>query len=284
MSTIISQFNSMFDSFFFHHSVSEPKESATLYGPESHRRFEIIYLAKGEVKYFIEGEEYLAKTGDMIFVPPNEIHSLHINSNTKYERIVVLFDFDLIKSMLAVGEVTVSDACLKPHAYRVIPAEVVKKSRLKEIMYSIAAEAKDGENRALRFFSLVLSLIAELNDLLSDSTHKPIMPITKEPTVKKAIDYVNAHVTEPLTLDLLADGLHLNKFYISHIFSSRLQISFSDFLNGLRIDHACKLMTGNTSITEAAFASGFSSIRTFNRVFARQMGKSPTQYLKDIRK
>lgn len=278
MSTIISQFNSMFDSFFFHHSVSEPKESATLYGPESHRRFEIIYLAKGEVKYFIEGEEYLAKTGDMIFVPPNEIHSLHINSNTKYERIVVLFDFDLIKSMLAVGEVTVSDACLKPHAYRVIPAEVVKKSRLKEIMYSIAAEAKDGENRALRFFSLVLSLIAELNDLLSDSTHKPIMPITKEPTVKKAIDYVNAHVTEPLTLDAIASGLYISKSTLCHKFSSYMSISLNRYIAVKKIYYAADLIKNGMSAAEASLAVGYNHYTTFFYNYKQILGVSPVEH------
>ena len=281
MATIISQFNSMFDSFFFHHSVSEPKESSTLYGPESHRRFEIIYLIGGEVKYFIEGDEYLAKSGDMIFVPPNEIHSLHIDSNTKYERIVVLFDFDLVKSMLSVGEVAVSDDFLKPHAYRVIPAEVVKESCLGEIMCSIAAPTKDGENRALRLFSQILLLIAELSGVLSDGTHKPILPVTKEPTVKKAIDYVNSHLTGALTLDEIAANLYISKSTLCHKFSSCMNISLNRYVAVKKIYFAADLIKNGMSAAEASLAVGYNHYTTFFYNYKQILGVSPLEHKRD---
>lgn len=281
MDTIISQFNSMFDSFFFHHSVSELNEKTVLYGPESHRHFEIIYLAGGEVKYFIEGEEYLARPGDMIFVPPNEIHSLHISGNTGYERIVVLFDFDLIKNMLAVGDVTVSDACLKTHAYRVIPAEAVKKSRLKDIMYSIAGQKPDEESRPLRFFSLILSLIAELNTLLSDDTSKPMLPITKEQTVKKAIDYVNMHITEPLTLDRIAADLYISKSTLCHKFSSYMNISLNRYIAVKKIYYAADLIKNGMNATEASLAVGYDHYTTFFYNYKQIMGVTPIEHKLD---
>ena len=59
-----------------------------------------------------------------------------------------------------------------------------------------------------------------------------------------------------------------------------MNISFTDFVNGLRIEHACSLLENDTNITETAFSSGFSSIRTFNRAFAKSMGMSPREYIK----
>lgn len=276
MATIISSFNSMFDSFFFHHSVSEPKEKPTLYGPESHRQFEVIYLAKGEVKYFIEGEEYLARQGDMIFVSPNEVHSLQIDGGTSYERIVVLFDFDLIKGMLATGEVTVSDACLRTPAYRIIPAEIVKKSGLGDIMYSIAAIRADEESRPLRFFSLVLGLIAELNKLLSDKTSEPILPITKEPLIKKAIDYVNAHIGEPLSLDAIAAELYVSKSTLCHKFSSCMNISLNRYIAVKKVYFAADLIKNGMSATEASLAAGYDHYTTFFYNYKQILGVSPT--------
>jgi AraC-like DNA-binding protein/uncharacterized cupin superfamily protein len=271
----------MFDSFFFHHSISERSEKTVLYGPESHRQFEIIYLAKGEVKYFIEGEEYLAKPGDMIFVPPNEIHSLQISGSSSYERIVVLFDFDLIKNMLAVGDIPIDDTCTRTHSYRVIPAEVIKKSRLKEIMFSIAEQKNDGENRSMRFFSLVLTLIAEINALLSDSTGKPMLPITKEQTVKAAIDYVNAHITLPLTLDRISSELYISKSTLCHKFSSYMNISLNRYIAIKKIYYAADLIKNGMSATEASLAVGYDHYTTFFYNYKKIMGVTPVEHKRD---
>jgi YesN/AraC family two-component response regulator len=89
--------------------------------------------------------------------------------------------------------------------------------------------------------------------------------------------------TEPLTLDTLARDLHLNKYYISHMFQKRMETGFSEFVNYLRIEHACEMLSKDRSVTEVAYASGFSSIRSFNRIFANKMGMPPTQYVKQKR-
>lgn len=104
-------------------------------------------------------------------------------------------------------------------------------------------------------------------------------PIHRD-SIKDVLLYCMQNYTEPLTLDMLAKDLHLNKYYISHIFKERLKISFPDFVNGLRVEHACELLSKECSITEVAFASGFSSIRTFNRAFVQRMGKNPTEYIR----
>ena len=57
---IITNYSKASGDIYFHHTVSEKtQDTPLLYGPESHRGFEIIYLVEGEVRYFIEGEEYL---------------------------------------------------------------------------------------------------------------------------------------------------------------------------------------------------------------------------------
>ena len=280
MATVISKFNSMFDSFFYHHSVSEKKGKATLYGPESHRQFEVIYLVKGEVKYFIEGEEYLAKPGDLIFVPPNEIHSLQIDGKTSYERIVVLFDFNLIKNMLAVGEVAVDDAVFKAPPYRIIPAETVKKSGLRGIMYSIAAQDA-GKGLPLRFFSLILSLIAELDKLLADRGNKPILPITKEPMIKRAIEYINDHLTEPISLDDIASELYVSKSTLCHRFSSCMNISINRYIAVKKVYFAADLIRNGMSAQEASLAVGYEHYTTFFYNYKQILGVSPAAHKQD---
>ena len=122
------------------------------------------------------------------------------------------------------------------------------------------------------------ALLAILGDLLNHTT------LTDAPadydSVKNVLLYCSENYTEPLSLELLSKKLHLSRYYISHIFSDKLQVSFTDFVNTLRVEHACSLLEKGANITEIALASGFSSVRTFNRVFAEEMGMTPREYIK----
>ena len=52
-----------------------------------------------------------------------------------------------------------------------------------------------------------------------------------------------------------------------------------DHLHNLRVSKARKMLTDTyASITDIAFESGFSSLRTFNRVFVKYTGKTPSDY------
>ena len=98
-------------------------------------------------------------------------------------------------------------------------------------------------------------------------------------TVKNILKYCMENYTEPLSLELLSKELHLNKYYISHIFQERMHISFKDFINSLRVESACNLLGKSSSITDIAYAAGFSSVRTFNRAFLKHMHMTPSDYI-----
>ena len=78
---------------------------------------------------------------------------------------------------------------------------------------------------------------------------------------------------------LLEQELHISKYYISHLFSDKLHISFNDYVNSLRVSHACRyLRDGTLSVTEVAAKVGFGTLRTFNRAFSKQIGCTPSAY------
>jgi AraC-like DNA-binding protein len=86
----------------------------------------------------------------------------------------------------------------------------------------------------------------------------------------------------PLTLDSVANELHISKYHISHLFSYRIKVSFCDFLGRLRVNDVCKRLRLGEDVTTAALAAGFNSIRSFNRMFMKIVGVTPTQYLRSI--
>ena len=101
--------------------------------------------------------------------------------------------------------------------------------------------------------------------------------------VREVVNYCSQNYTGNLSLDLLEEELHLNKYYISHLFSSKLGIRFNDYVNSLRISHACRLLRDSElSVTEISDAVGFNTQRTFNRAFLRFRSCTPVEYRRSL--
>ena len=108
-----------------------------------------------------------------------------------------------------------------------------------------------------------------------------LLPASKDISSEgRILDFCSKHFKENITLETLEKELHLSRFHISHLFNDRLHISFSALLRRLRIDEACKLLKGGASVTDAAYSSGFGSLRNFNRAFADEKGITPSEYSK----
>jgi AraC-like DNA-binding protein len=79
----------------------------------------------------------------------------------------------------------------------------------------------------------------------------------------------------------LADELGVAEHHISRAVNVGRNQSFTEMINGYRVAEAADLLTKTgESITEIAFAVGFNSLATFNRVFRQRMDTSPSQYRK----
>lgn len=132
-------------------------------------------------------------------------------------------------------------------------------------------------NRSLALCEAWLNLI--LAYLMSDMTLASRDSRDCADIVYHLVSYVSAHFQEPLTLDRLARELHVNKYYVSRVFSGRLHCGFYDFVNRLRLDYAARLLRETRrSITDIWQEAGFESQKTFNRVFRSCYRMTPSQY------
>jgi len=96
--------------------------------------------------------------------------------------------------------------------------------------------------------------------------------------IQSILLYCSEHYNEDITLEKIAENTHMSKYYISHIFSKEIGISMPEYINTLRIrDAETLLQKGEMSITDVAFTVGFNSLRSFNRHFFAQTGKTPRQ-------
>lgn len=94
--------------------------------------------------------------------------------------------------------------------------------------------------------------------------------------------YVRQNLGNKLTLSDLCREEHLSYHYLSHFIKDKLGLSFQQYLNKERLEHASQLLRNSaTSITEIAEQVGFASAAAFSRAFKQHFNTSPNAFRKD---
>lgn len=103
----------------------------------------------------------------------------------------------------------------------------------------------------------------------------------KNQSIELAKDYMEEHYFEPLTLNMVADKVGITPAYLSSLFSQHMGITLIDYLNEVRIDHACIYLKQNYFKTyEIAYKVGYRDEKYFSKVFRKVKGMSPSEYKK----
>ncbi|SFL66714.1 Helix-turn-helix domain-containing protein [Gracilibacillus orientalis] len=99
--------------------------------------------------------------------------------------------------------------------------------------------------------------------------------------VKEAMDYIDQHYDEELTLKEVAKQVHLNASYLSALFKEELQITFSEYLTRKRMQEAKKLLLSTDfTIAEIAEKSGYQTSKYFIRLFKQFEDMTPNAFRK----
>ncbi len=97
--------------------------------------------------------------------------------------------------------------------------------------------------------------------------------------VKAAINYLEHHYTEHITLSQVADHVFVSQWHLSKLINRHLNKNFFDILNQLRIQKARELLRNPAlKVHEIAERVGFADVAHFSKNFKRLTGKSPVEY------
>ena len=207
------------------------------------------------------------EAGDLFLAAPNQVHQYRQEGEVAVQLVIFSAGMDPDLQEL-LKDKTPLEAVVRG---RYLPPDM--KERLEDIFRLMRSEQL---HERLEAKGLFLALMGQILPLFSYQTDAG----ADMDSVKTVLTYCSQHCTEPITLSSVARELHLSKFYISHFFRQRMDMGFTEFVNRLRVDRARELLDGSRSMTEVAFDCGFSSIRTFNRVFRATAGMTPRDYVR----
>jgi len=100
--------------------------------------------------------------------------------------------------------------------------------------------------------------------------------------LEKVMKEEKPYLNQNLSLNLLADKLNSRTHIVSYVINTHYNVNFYNYINNFRFDY-CKALLKNQkkqhfSIEGIALEGGFGSKSTFNTLFKKQSGMTPTQY------
>ncbi len=240
-----------------------------------HREFETIHVIKGTLNVFLDGLEYTLSDGDILTVCCNTLHRA-VPQSCIYE--CVVFDMNMLISQ------NDTDVFLKPILNGEKTVDVLL-SRDDSMLYRAALNVflslkSDDAAYKMGVITSLYSFFTELyrsGNVLPSEKHR--RPDIHTKLISEVIDWIEDNLTETITLSELSKKAGLNEKYFCKIFKNATGKTPIEYINSLKINLACNLLSDGKTVTEAAFASGFSDLSYFSKVFKKYKSHPPKTWL-----
>ncbi len=257
---------------YYHVTELHPQYEMPLH---RHKEFEIIRVLNGSLKLFLNGIEYSLTMCDIAFVNCSVLHRAEPDSCV-YECLVA--DLNMLKK-ISDDISTMILPIINEKAY----VNVILKqdsSLLYSTAVSLFSKMRDeNECYKLEVVSIYLKLFAELYKAEFVSTEKFRLPKTHTEAITAVLDYIEENLCEHLNLSLLSQKAGFNEKYFCRVFKASTGRTPIEYINELRINNACRLLTHeNKTVTEAGLLSGFSDMSYFSKVFKAQKHCTPREW------
>lgn len=143
--------------------------------------------------------------------------------------------------------------------------------------------------KPIRPADLKKSLEAAVGSLTKNAVpqtqRKSYDPMKKVDLINNVLNCIEQHYCAELTLNKVAELVHINPQYLSRYFKKKMGITFTEYVAKLRIEKAKRLFIDtNYPIYRIATEIGFSDQAYFNKVFKKYENQSPHKYRQFIKR
>lgn len=245
-----------------------------------HDELEIIYIKQGALQITINGQDYQGTAGSIFLVNPRELHLMG-SSDLSVAYYTLLFPLEFISFQ---SRDELETTLLQPlRSGQLIFEHEISDTTLKNKLCSILDEitAINRETSSMKQLKTRILLLQFLQQIVEYPSLIVPASGSKTDMQKELLVYIQQHYTDKITLQDLAEHFHLSEKYISRYFKEHFYLTFSDYVNHLRLTHAKKLLESTElSVTEIALCSGFPNVSYFIRTFKTCYEKPPLKYRK----
>lgn len=243
-----------------------------------HDAYEIYLQLEGKRYLFYDNICYTLEYRDMFICKPFEIHYAQSREVDYYEIYVLNFQADMLSPILSDEE----QYLLLDEKLHSCVVHLSKSDTEEFAQYFSRAESYSKQRGFLAdklLCSSVLQLIMKAISYTDGSME--VRNETVSPQIIGALNYINKHYKEEISLDQIADAAHMSKYYFCRRFHEVTGATPLEYLNNIRLTKVHNLLIStNSTIDEISAKTGFVSALNLARSFKKVYGVSPREFRK----
>ena len=229
-----------------------------------HRGIELSYTYSGTIDEFVINKEvFSTQPKTILVINSREIHS--IKTTAHGSALSIIFPYNYVKNLypnIDSFELQLN----KPELFTDIQHNQYQQIQvLCQEFFTLANEKK--EYYQFDLYILVLQILKKLVQYFrvpkQALSQQSIFILNR---LQKITDYLEENYQQSISLDELAMYMHLSKEYLSRFFKQHMQLTIGEYLRNIRIQSAyTAIVNSSETLTNIAFANGFSGLRSMNR-------------------
>lgn len=247
--------------------------------PHWHDAIEIIYMQKGELKIFIENNQYELINNQCLIISPDRIHSTLC---TKPNQAIV---FQIPKSFFEkfVPNAKSMEFNLKDPADTLVQQGKVDifKDTLSKMQFLVDYEP---DGAVLRFNSLLFEVLFQLYHNFST----PVIPsdLTRQSKnlekLEPILNYISENYNKPISLEEISNIAMFEPKYFCKFFKKCMGTTFLEYQNEIRLSKIYSdIISTNDKISDILERHGFTNYKLFRHLFRSHFDATPSEIRKD---
>ena len=251
-----------------------------------HEEAELTLITEGACTYHIHLESYGAQAGDLLFIPPAELHSISIEPGAEMTSATYVFHMDYLNTDSA-------DICTVKYLHPIsrhtlmLPYIIRKEHPAYPKLLEVFHEMEQAYSERLPGYEMMLKALllyatALLLPYRRTESARPQLEDEHTAKLKLVLEYIGEHYAEELTIPQLARLCFFSEYHFMRFFKKYIGVSCLEYIKNLRLEKAAsRLAQGGRSVLDVSMSCGFSNLSYFYREFKKKYGMTPKQFIRE---
>ena len=241
-----------------------------------HEFYKLLFFISGSGEYVVEGKRYSLLPGDIVLIGNHCVHRPEFSPNIPCERMILYISPEFLHRESS-ATYNLTECFSKEYDHVLRPTDSIRKSLFTRLVNIEKELSSTHYGKEILSNGLLLCLMVEIaRSIRHKEVQKPEPMLPKSKRMLDMVQYLDAHLTEDLNIDLLADKFFISRYHLMRRFREETGTTIHAYLSDRRLMLARDLIIQGSPTTEACFQCGFGSYSSFSRAYGKFFGTTPT--------